>query len=103
MSLHDIDLAMNSGQVIHQDEISVSVWVDDVGNDMVGGMDVRYFNSSLFIYTPVAERIAVYSLDRRMMYQAQKQPDIATFNLHSLPRGVLIVRGDSGRVKKIIK
>jgi hypothetical protein len=103
MSLNDIDLTLNSGQTIHQDEINVSVRVDDVGNDRVGGTDVRYFNSRLYVNTPVAERIAIYSLDGRMIYQAQKQSGIATFNLYSLPRGVLIVRGDSGWVKKIIK
>jgi hypothetical protein len=38
-----------------------------------------------------------------MIYQAQKQPGIATFDLYGLPEGVLIVRGDSGWVKKIIR
>jgi hypothetical protein len=38
-----------------------------------------------------------------MIYQSQKQPGIATFDLHSLPRGVLIVRGDSGWVRKIVR
>jgi hypothetical protein len=103
ISFNDIDLTLNSGQVIHQDDINIFVRVNDVSNATVSGTDVRYFNSRLFVNTPVAERIAVYSIDGRMMYQAQKQPGIATFNLYSLPKGVLIVRGDSGWVKKIIK
>ncbi|MDR1222483.1 MAG: BACON domain-containing protein [Tannerella sp.] len=75
---------------------SGTVRIDDVSNATVGATDVRYFNSCLFVNTPVAERIAVYSLDGRMIYQAQKQPGIATFDLYGLPEGVLIVRGDSG-------
>jgi hypothetical protein len=103
MTLNDIDLRLNSGQTVHQDEINIPVRIDGVGNATVGATDVRYFNSRLFVNTPVAERIAVYSLDGRMIYQAQKQPGIATFDLYSLPKGVLIVRGDSGWVKKIIR
>jgi hypothetical protein len=74
-----------------------------VNNVPVEVTDVRYFNSRLYVNTPVAERVTVYSPDGIMIYQSQKQPGIATFDLHSLPRGVLIVRGDSGWVKKIVR
>jgi predicted Kef-type K+ transport protein len=80
-----------------------SVGDDDSGNASVGVTDIRYFNNRLYVNTPVAERIAVYSLSGIQMYQSKKQPGIATFDLHSLPRGVLIVRGDSGWVKKIVR
>jgi hypothetical protein len=84
MSLNDIDLTLNSGQVIHQDEINIPVRIDDVSNATVSATDVRYFNSRLYVNTPPAERITVYSLDGRMIYQVQKQPGIATFNLYTL-------------------
>ncbi|MDR1222614.1 MAG: T9SS type A sorting domain-containing protein [Tannerella sp.] len=89
--------------MIHQDKINISVRIDDVGNATVSATDVHYFDGRLLVNTPVAERIAVYSLDGRMIYQAQKQSGIAAFNLYSLPKGVLIVRSDSGWVKKIIR
>jgi hypothetical protein len=37
------------------------------------------------------------------LYTAQKAAGEATFNLKSLPRGVLIVRGSSGWTRKIIR
>ncbi|MDR1115109.1 MAG: leucine-rich repeat protein [Tannerella sp.] len=103
VKISDVDLQLNSGQTIHQDEITVPVNVTNpVGNAAVESTGIIY-GGQLFINTPVAERIAVYSIDGMMMYQSQKQPGVATFDLHSLPRGVLIVRGDSGWVKKIVR
>jgi hypothetical protein len=37
-----------------------------------------------------------------MFYRTQKPPGVADFDLHSLPQGLLIVRGDSGWSQKII-
>jgi hypothetical protein len=83
--------------------VTVTQKSDRVGNATVGVTDVYYFDSRLYVNTPVAERIAIYSLDGIRMYQSQKQPGVATFDLRNLPRGVMIVRGDSGWVKKEIK
>jgi hypothetical protein len=104
IKLSDIDLTLNSGEVIHQDEITVPVTVSGpVGNAVIGVTDVRYYSSRLYVNTPVAERISVYSPAGVLMYQAQKQPGIATFNLNSLPKGVLIIRGSSGWARKVYR
>ncbi|MDR1331601.1 MAG: hypothetical protein LBK07_05795 [Tannerella sp.] len=39
----------------------------------------------------------------RVVYQSQKMPGSVTFDLSVLPRGLMIVRSDSGWVKKIVR
>jgi hypothetical protein len=94
-------VTITAGDLTHT--VTITQKSVSVDNAPVGVTDVRYFNSRLYVNTPVAERIAVYSLDGMMRYQSQKQPGIATFDLRSLPRGMMIVRGDSGWVKKIVR
>jgi hypothetical protein len=72
-------------------------------NAVIEAADVRYANGILSIHTLAAERIDVYSVNGALRYQAQKASGEATFPLHHLPRGVLIVKGSSGWTKKIVK
>ncbi|MDR1336980.1 MAG: T9SS type A sorting domain-containing protein, partial [Tannerella sp.] len=103
VKLNDVNLTLNDGQVIHQDEITAPVTVlTSVGNAAVDAGDVRYADGVLTVNTPVAERITVYSIGGAVMYQAQKAAGEATFDLRSLPKGVFIARGSSGWTKKIV-
>jgi hypothetical protein len=102
VKIQDVDLTLDNGEVIHQDEINVPVRIsDDVSNATVGATDVRYFNGLLYVNTPVAERITVYSLTGAAVYQSKKAEGAATFDLHSLPKGILIIRGESGWTRKV--
>jgi hypothetical protein len=104
VKLNDVNLVLDGGQVIHQDEITAPVRVtSSVGNAAIDAEDVRYACGVLTVNTPAAERITVYSLSGAVMYQARKTAGEATFDLNSLPKGVLIVRGDSGWAKKIVR
>jgi hypothetical protein len=75
----------------------------DVGNATVEAANIRYANGLLTVNTPAVERITVYTPAGAVMYQAQKSAGIATFNLNSLPQGILIIRGESGWVRKIVR
>jgi hypothetical protein len=102
--ISDVDLQLNSGQTIHQDEIAVPVTVTNpVGNAVVGSAGIVYAGGLLSVNTPVAERITVYAVSGAAVYRTQKLPGSATLDLNSLPRGMMIVRGDSGWVKKIVR
>jgi hypothetical protein len=57
---------------------------------------------ALHVHTPQAERIEVYTLSGQLFYAARKNAGQAIFNLTTLPRGVLIVRGANGWSEKII-
>jgi hypothetical protein len=103
VTLNDVNLTLNGGEVIHQDEIKVQVTVlKSVGNAAIDTGDVRYAGGVLTVNTPVAERITVYSLSGAVMYRAQKASGEATFDLRSLPKGVFIARGTSGWTRKIM-
>jgi hypothetical protein len=54
------------------------------------------------VNSPPAEQIEVYSVSGALLYRAQKASGKATFRLNHLPKGVLIVKGGSGWVKKVI-
>jgi hypothetical protein len=104
VKISDVDLQLNSGQTIHQDEIIVPVTVTNpVGNAAGESTGIVYAGGRLSINTPVSERITVYAISGAVVYRAQKLPGSATLDLNSLPRGMLIVRGNSGWVKKIVR
>jgi hypothetical protein len=104
VKISNVDLRLNSGQTIHQDEITVPVTVTNpVGNAAVESTEIVYAGGHLSVNTSVAERITVYAISGAVVYRAQKLPGSATLDLGDLPRGVLIVRGDSGWVKKIVR
>ncbi|MDR1675907.1 MAG: hypothetical protein LBR86_05520, partial [Tannerella sp.] len=106
LAIRDIDLTLlASGETIHPDEIRASVTVDEsaVGNATVETPEIVYFNGILSVNTPVAEGIEVYSVGGQLLYRVQKAAGAATFDLNRLPRGVLIVRGSSGWVRKAVK
>jgi hypothetical protein len=104
VKINDVDLRLNSGQTVHQGEITIPVTVTNpVGNAVVGSTEIVYASGRLSVNTPVSERITVYALSGAVIYQSQKMPGSVTFDLSDLPRGLMIVRGDSGWVKKIVR
>jgi hypothetical protein len=80
--------------------------LDDVttATDVVGaGSAVWYHGGLLHVDTPQREGVTVYSTTGQTLYRVQKAAGVAVFDLHGLPRGVLIVRCDSGRAQKIVR
>jgi hypothetical protein len=103
VKIQDVDLTTDSGEVIHQDEITVPVRItSSVGNASIDAGNVRYANGVLTVNTPAAERITVYSLSGAVMYQARKAAGEASFDLNGLPKGVFIAKGSSGWTRKAV-
>jgi hypothetical protein len=65
--------------------------------------NVSCFYGILKVNTPSAERVDVYSIGGTLLYSVQKMAGEASYDIRQLPKGMLIVRGSSGWVKKIIK
>jgi hypothetical protein len=83
--------------------VAVVQETNPVDNAVIGSTEIVYAGGRLSVNTPVSERITVYALSGVIVYQSQKMPGSATFDLTGLPRGLMIVRGDSGWVKKIVR
>jgi hypothetical protein len=79
--------------------------IDDssVGNvPLYQTVGVTCYQGVLSVNTPVSEQVEVYSVSGQLLYKAQKAVGEATFNLNHLPKGVLIVKGSTGWVRKIV-
>jgi len=61
------------------------------------------YNDRLYVNSPVAETIQVYSVNGVLLCNFQKPAGAADYPLSNAPGSVLIVKGSSGWVKKVIK
>jgi hypothetical protein len=104
LKINNLNLQLNDGTVIREDEITIAVTFDSVvGNAIIEAANVFCSNGILSVNTPTAEQIDVYSLNGALIYQAQKGVGKATFNLNHLSKGVLIVKGSTGWMRKVVK
>jgi hypothetical protein len=56
----------------------------------------------LYVNSPSAEWVTIYSLGGNVVFSAQKAAGEATLDAGHLPKGIYIARGDSGWVRKIL-
>lgn len=106
VKIHDIDLMWYaSGTEERPDETGVLVTVNEnsLGVESLEASGRVYADGVLSVNTPQAERIEVYSAAGQLLHRVQKAAGAAAFDLNGLPRGVLIVRGSSGWVKKVVR
>jgi hypothetical protein len=64
-------------------------------------VSISFDSGLLIVRTSRVEWIEVYSSNGSLLYQAPKAPGDAIFPISHLPKGVLLVRGGNGWVKKI--
>ena len=62
-----------------------------------------FYNNLLVINTSISEDIQVYTLEGVLVYQARKEAGEVVYNVSNIPDGVMIVRGSSGWVKRVLK
>jgi hypothetical protein len=65
--------------------------------------NVYLSDENLHVNSSVSEKIRIYSITGMLLYQTDKPAGEANFNIGNIRDKILIVRGDSGWVKKIIK
>jgi hypothetical protein len=101
--LKDLSCA-GEGVSFHQKAVSVQITVDaPSGNEPVAEQEQVYASSgALTVQTPVAEDIALYDAAGALLFRAWKPVGRATFDIRTLPHGVVIVHGSSGWTKKIM-
>jgi hypothetical protein len=102
VKLSDIQVVIRGSTTTVQEDLTVPVTVTNLSSaEAVEAPEVWYDRGVLTVRTPVAEEIAVYTVSGSLLCLTQKAPGEAVYRLTHLPRGVLIVKGSSGWVKKI--
>jgi hypothetical protein len=66
------------------------------------GSYVSVDDGKLTVSTPAAEQISIYTVGGTLLRKVQKAAGEATFDLNGLPKGILIIRGDSGWTRKAV-
>jgi predicted RNA-binding protein with TRAM domain len=83
-----------------EDVLGIESWSSSTTDK---NLSVRYSNGTLAVNTPASERIKIYSIDGALQYSVQKTTGEAIYTISNLPNGILIVKGSSGWVKKVVK
>jgi len=102
----NLDFTLSDDTKIQEASLPVTITVD---NTITGILELQaetlvYLNNgTLHIQSPVAETVQVYSTSGVLLYNIQKPAGKANFPLNELKGSVLIVKGSSGWVKKIVK
>jgi hypothetical protein len=89
-------------QLIQRDRITVPVTAGATATESLEALKVWSHAGLLHVHTPQAEQIEIYALSGQLAYTTRKDAGPAVIHLTTLPRGILIVRGDGGRTRKII-
>jgi hypothetical protein len=64
---------------------------------------VFFSANTLSVLTPNNETVTVYSANGSLLFRSSKLPGAATFPIGHLPKGVIIVKGSTGWVRKIFR
>ncbi|MDR1913417.1 MAG: hypothetical protein LBQ68_02900 [Clostridiales bacterium] len=75
----------------------------DASEPVAASEPVVYVHDGILtVQSARTEQITVYALSGEKLYEAQQQAGTITINANAFPQGILIVRGSSGWVKKIL-
>jgi len=93
----------NTGEIENADLIKISgVYTDLPVFTSVNKANVWISNQNLYIESDVSETIDIYNISGVKIYHTEKKPGTVFVSLERLPEGILIVKGSSGWVKKVI-
>ena len=102
----NLDFTLSDESKIQEASLPVTITVDNTITSIqeLQAETLAYLNNgTLHIQSPVAETVQVYSTSGVLLYNIQKPAGKANFPLNELKGSVLIVKGSSGWVKKIVK
>ena len=104
--IKDLSLEFENGASITEDELPVTITV----NNIITGIPELNSNSNtycldgrLYIESTIAEKIQVYSTSGILLYNFEKEAGSVNYPITGLHGTVLIVRGNSGWVKKVVR
>jgi len=101
----DLSFAFDNGTTIEQEEAPVTITVDNTITsipELIAGTNVYLNNGRLYIQSPVAETVQVYSVGGVLLQNFQKPAGAVNYPVNQPKGAVLIVKGSSGWVKKVV-
>ena len=102
--ISNLDITMEDNTKIKEDEIEVVVSYSSVGNAfMENAVKVTCFNNTLSVISQHKEVVEIYSIVGMCIFSQQKPEGEVVCNISNIPDGVLIIRGSSGWVRKVLK
>ncbi|MDH8701404.1 uncharacterized protein YkuJ [Dysgonomonadaceae bacterium PH5-43] len=73
-----------------------------INNSIKANQNIYISGNTLYICTPISETITVYSVTGELLYTFAKPAGEASFTLNNTKHQMLIVRTESGEIKKIL-
>jgi len=104
--ISDLNFEFEDGTTIVEDKISAAVLVDRsyVGiKGIESETKIYVFDNKLFITTPQSEMIYLYSLSGQLEYSGRKEAGTVVIPLRQNTNPILIVKGNSGWVRKVVR
>ena len=104
-TINNFSLEFDNGVIITENKIPVKIIVKNLytGLQKFGEEISAYINNNrLYINSPVNETVSIYSINGVQLYNFQKSSGNASFPVDQLKRSMLIIKGSSGWVKKLI-
>jgi len=102
----DLSFEFDNGTIIDENELPVTITVNTVITgipDLSAETVVYLHNGILHVQSPVAETVGIYSISGVLLQNFQKPAGKASFPINQPKGSVLIVKGSTGWVKKLIK
>jgi len=102
----DLSFEFDNGTIVEENELPVTITVNTVITgipDLSAETVVYMHKGNLYIQSPVAETVRVYSISGVLLFNFQKTAGLAHYPVNQSKGAVLIVKGSSGWVNKVIK
>lgn len=107
ISVNSIQFKTPGDNIIPEPAITVPVNVNrwGVGNEGIENTNTSVYitEHTLYIHTSQTEQIAIYTINGSKLYEATVSSGTTTIDASAFSQGVLIVKGSSGWVKKVVR
>ena len=94
-------LNANTGEIENADKINITGIFTDINNPKQEAVNAYVNNLTLFIESEISETIDVYTADGVKIFSMLKTAGFFSTSCNHFPKGLLIVKGSSGWVKKV--
>jgi len=104
-AVRDLSFTFGDGTSITKSEIPIQLTVTSTTGipNLIAVTSAYISNDQLYIQSPLAETVQVYSITGVLLYNFQKTEGKVSYPINQLKGATLIVKGSSGWVKKLIK
>ena len=102
-SISDLSFLFDNGTMIENDMLPVIITVTTPTHNMPVNVAIYAytFNNRLYVQSPFAETVNVYSLSGVLLYNFEKSEGAVSYVIDKYRGMILIVRGSSGWVRKV--